>query len=1104
MKKLTTIIVRAPLCPKSSIQKKFLYFLFFPLFLLPSKFLYAQNSHSLTIKGLVFSANDKGFLPGATVRNSDGKKTVTDIQGEFELNTSDTTGTITITFVGYKPTTIFYTSRNFGPFKVGLIPLASQLNEVIISTGYQTIPKERATGSFVQLDSALINRRVSTDILSRLEGVTSGLLFNRNTSASSTGTLDLSIRGHSTLFSNDQPLIVVDNFPYDGDINNINPDDVSSITVLKDAAAASIWGVRAGNGVIVITTKKGKLNQKLSIGFNANYTLGEKPNIYYDPNFLDANDFINVEQTLFKLGFYDSQLASGNQVVSPVVQLLADARAGTIPNASATDQINSLRNYDVRNDINNYFYRLSGTQQYNLNLKGGTDKSDYYLSLGYDDDNSNLVGNKNDRITINNSYNFYPVKGLQFSAGLFYTKTNTQSNNTVSGITSVAGMNNIYPYAQLADANGNPLPIVHNLPFSFINSPANANYLDWNYRPLDELKNADNTSSYFDNRITLGLKYSFLKGFSFDVKYAYENVKTNVNDYFNPNTFYARNLINEYSQANSNGSLTYPIPIGGILQQSDAELISNRIRAQLNYSHEWGVNSFSAILGSELSSIVTQANEPSPAYGYNKDTRTNYPAIDFVDYFGLYPNSLGSAQIPNNQSYSLATDHYISYFSNAAYTYREKYTISASGRIDKSNLFGVNTNQKAVPLFSTGLAWDIGKEQFYPFEWLPNAKLRVTYGYSGNINKSATAVTTLLQSSNSYLTGLPYNVIANPGNPNLGWEKDRMINIGLDFGTKNQLITGTAEVYFKKATNLFGNAVLAPSSGYQSIFENTASSSGNGVDITINTRNIYTPEFRWLTTFLYSYTLDKVTKYDVPSNAITYLTGADGNSGGITPIVGAPLFAIYSYKAGPLTHATGDPQGYLNGQLSTDYAYIINNTAPSGLVYNGPSRPTSFGSLRNTFFYQNWSLSFNVVYKLGYYFRRSSISYSNLYNGWQGNSDFTKRWQKPGDELTTTVPSMPLPPLDDNREFFYDYSQTLVDNGDHIRMQDITLSYDLAKHLGKRSPFNSLTVYGNINNVGIIWKANHDGLDPDVFSNGAETGLPIPRTYSIGVKSNFK
>ena len=1030
-------------------------------------------------------------------------KTVTDPDGQFKIISPVSNGAFTVRFIGYRTAIINFGGSSTGHITVRLCSAQNTLSEVsIVSTGYQLIPKERSTGSFVQIDSTLINRRVSTDIISRLEGIVPGLLFNRNTLNAANGTPDLSIRGHSTLFSNDQPLVVVDNFPYDGDINNINPNDVASITVLKDAAAASIWGVRSGNGVIVITTKKGKPNQKLTIAFNTNLTIGNKPDVKYDPNFLDAADFINVEQTLFKTGFYDSDLNYGFPAVTPVIQLLAEQRAGTISAANAASQIDALKQVDVRNDIEKYFYRKSADQQYDLNFRGGGNKSDYYVSLGYDNNLANLTGNSNNRVTINTSYNFYPIRNLQFTLGVNYTRNNGKDNSTLSDLNPSG--KTIYPYAQFASPNGNPLPVVKNYSQSFVNDPANAQYLDWNYRPLDELKNADNNTSSFDNRINTGVKYSFLKGFSIEGKYSFENTQTSTNNYFSQSTYYTRNLINTYTQQNPDGTLSYPVPLGGILTQTDGSLVSHHVRGQLNYSAAWNKSSFAAIAGSELSSAINTVDYQAPAFGYNKETGSSNSSIDYLDYYGFYPRGSGSGQVPHSQNFGKLTDHYLSYFANAAYTYNDKYTLSASGRVDESNLFGVNINQKAVPLYSAGIAWDLSKEDFYNLKWLPGAKLRATYGYNGNVNKTATAVTTIIQQGNGFYTGVPYAAIANPGNPDLEWEKDRMINLGLDFNTKDQVFSGSVEFYFKKGINLFGNESLPPSTGNALFFGNNSGTAGHGIDLVLNSHTIYHEKFRWLTSFLYSHAVDKVTQYNVQSTTSNYLTTGSGNGGTITPLVGAPVFGIYSYRSGPLTHDAGDPQGYLDGQLSTDYSAILRNTTISGLLFNGSARPTSYGSLRNTFIYKAWSLSFNAIYKFGYYFRRSSISYGSLYTYWQGNKDFEKRWLAPGDELKTNVPSMQAPPVDQNRDFFYTYSQSLVDKGDHIRLQDITVDYDLTKSVWKKSPFTNLSLYAYINNVGILWRANHDGLDPDVYSAAGVTSLPIPRTYSIGIKSNFK
>jgi TonB-linked SusC/RagA family outer membrane protein len=1106
MKNLTNNRVLASPCPFQIFIPPPIAALLLFLILFGSSILsVAQTNHHILISGTIVSATDQKPLLGATIiLLSNNQRALTDGNGYFRLTTPDTSGKIQVIFVGHETQILTFNSHFHGPYQIRLVENYTDLKEVIVSTGYQKLPKERVTGSFFQLDSTLINRRVSTDIVSRLEGVVPGLLFNRNTSASSSNTLDLSIRGHSTLFSNDQPLIVLDNFPYDGDINNINPNDIASISVLKDAAAASIWGVRSGNGVIIITTKQGQQNQPLSMEFNSNFTIGEKPDIYYDPNFLDANDFINVEQTLFKGGFYDRKIRSGYQVISPVVQLLANQRSGLITQTQADNLIDGLRQIDVRKDIEKYFYKKSFLQQYNLNFRGGGKNSDYYSSIGYDKNLSALVGNTSQRITISNSLNFRPVKNLDISASWFFSKDNGKSNAALRGINQVSGINHLYPYAQLSDSQANPLAIVHAFSQSFINSTANSKLLDWNYRPLDELKNADNQSTGIDNRLTAGMKYTILNGLSAEVKYAYEIANNEERDYYSQDTYYTRNLINGFAQLNSDGMYNYPIPLGGVYNLSSAKLASNRIRGQFNFNRDWRNNSLSIIGGTEWSSVQNYSIVNAPAYGYNKSTGASVPSIDFLTNYVQNPKNLGTSQIPNNQYYSKFNDNYISYFANGAYTYDQKYSVSISGRIDKSNLFGVNTNQKAVPLFSTGLAWNLGKERFYNFSLIPDIKLRATFGYNGNVNKSVSAITTLLQQTNSYYSNSPYNVISSPGNPNLGWEKDRMINLGIDFSLRKQIISGSIEYYNKKGDNLFGYEQLPPSSGQLQFFGNTANTKGHGFDVLINSRNISTPDFKWTTNFIYNNAIDKVSKYFFQT-AITDYVSQNGNSGVITPIVGAPLFAIYAFRSGPLTHQTGDPQGYLNGQLSTDYPAIRAQTKPSDLQFFGSARPTHFGSVRNTLIFKQITLSANVIYKLGYYFYKPSINYYSLYYNWTGNKDFLKRWQNPGDEAKTKIPSIASLPINSDREFFYEYSDVNVENGSHIRLQDIMLSYDLKSLLGKKSSFSSLNIYGYVNNVGILWKANHAGLDPDVYlSNGGATSLPIPRTYSIGIKTNIK
>ena len=325
-------------------------------------------------------------------------------------------------------------------------------NNVIVSTGYQDISKERATGSFTTISNKLLNRSVSTGILNRIENVSSGVLFDRRNN----GQPVLHIRGQSTILSDASPLIVVDNFPYEGDINNLNPNDIENVTILKDAAAASIWGSRAGNGVIVITTKKGKEGQPLKLELNSNLTIGDKPDLFYNRNFINSADFIGVEKMLFAQGYYSWQEGYADQTLSPVVQLLIAERDGKITPAEADSRINALKQIDVRNEISKYFYQKSLNQQYALSLSGGQRQLTYFLSGGFDQNRDNLVRNGLSRVTLHSVTQWHPVQPLDINVGLTYTNSTQRENNTGAALINSGGGKGLYPYAQLADANGNP------------------------------------------------------------------------------------------------------------------------------------------------------------------------------------------------------------------------------------------------------------------------------------------------------------------------------------------------------------------------------------------------------------------------------------------------------------------------------------------------------------------------------------------------------------------------------------------------------------------------------------------------------------------------
>jgi len=1065
-----------------------------------------QPQKPVTITGRVTDTVGTPLIGATIAIKKTGKAVITDDKGEFSIiaNSGDV---VACSYIGYNSYE-FTLNDNAPPFvTIMLHPRTNGLKEVVVNNGYQKMSLQTTTGSFATVDNQLFNRETGANVLNRLEGIVPGLLFNKNVPASAG--IDISIRGTSTLFSNTQPLIVVDNFPYDGDIQNINPNDVENVTILKDAAASAIWGARSGNGVIVITTKKGKRNQPLSIEFNANVTVGDKPNLFYSPNFIDSKDFISVEKSLFDAGYYDSQLSDPKHpVVSPVVQILANQRAGTISSSQGNSEINSFENLDVRNDLTKYFLRKSIDQQYNLNFRGGSVRDDYFYSFGYDGHLDNQVGNDNNRITVNGNNNFYPFKNLVINTQIVYTRTKADNNGQLGNLSE--GQNysyNPYPYAQLADKNGNALAIPKDFNPAWVTNPtAQAGLLDWQFRPLDELQNADNTGTASDFQLKTGIGYSFFKGFKAEIKYSFENSEANNGNYFSQQTYYTRNLINEYTDftaSNAQGT-QYPIPLGGIYNSSNSSVISNHLRGQLSYDNNWNSkHQLSALAGAEIADTKGGYSANATAYGYDK-TSENYTTVDFANSYLEQPYGFGN-RIPDAQEYYYTDNRFISYFGTLQYSYFNRYGITGSLRIDKSNLFGVNANQKAVPLNTAGIFWEPSSEGFYKIDWLPLLKIRISHGNSGNVNTSASALTTITTLSGSRYFNLPFAQITFPGNPDLKWEKDAVTNLGIDFGVKNNLITGSFDYYFRKATDLYGTSSLPPSTGNATIYGNVAATKGHGFELVLNFSMIRSSNFSWTSNFLLSESIDEVTKWNAQSGAGTYLLG-DASAGSIAPSVGKPVFAIYSYKSAGLTHETGDPQGYLNGQLSTNYGEIISHdNSVDSLKLWGSARPTTYGSFRNTFTYKAFSFSANVIYKLNYYFRKSMLGYNSLFTDWEMNNQFAKRWMQPGDELKTSVPSMPsLTNLDGNRDAFYSFSETSVDKGDHIRLQDLTLSYNIKSPKLFQHAFKSINIYCVASNIAILWRANHDHLDPDLYTQSSFlSGYPTPRTISFGFRGNL-
>lgn len=970
----------------------------------------------------------------------------------------------------------------------------------IVNDGYTKKAKDSFPGSADVVDSKLIKRGVSTNILDRISNLTSGLYFNPVLQTANGSTpADITIRGQSTFYADVKPMIIVDNFPYEGDINNINPNDIENVTILKDAAATAIWGARAGNGVIVITTRREKASRRRTT-FSSSITFQPRPDVRHLSMISNA-DYIDLEKNLYGQGFYASDLTSASVYapITPVVWLLYAADRGMISHEEANTRIEAMKKYDVRKDIQKYLYQNSLNQQHSLQVSGRTAKADYFVSLGWDRNLANLTGMEYDRLTFRTQGNYTINRFWQLSAGVSYAEgTSTNGNNPGYNYLSYHANKAFYPYARLKDNNGNALPIYADYNPDIIRQTSALGLQDWSYYPVSDINAETNKVKSKDYVVNLGIQYKLSNALHLDINYQLETQSITGNDNHAVSSYFARDLINTYAQVDpATHQLSYPVPPGGIADLSHQRLLSHQGRVQLSYNKYWdSTRNLSLMGGYEIHSLVNSGNS-SRLYGLNSSQAP--PAINDTI---LYPSYMTGEpkSIPESAGPFRKIDHFLSFFINGSYTFHRAYTLSVSAREDQANLFGVATNQKGVPLWSVGTAWHLHRQGFFHSNWLSVLTLRGTIGTTGNISRLATAYTTATYFPNG-ITGTPYPTatIQNPPNGHLRWEVVKIFNLGLDFATKGNVINGSIEYYTKDGTDLLAQANADPTLGViqnpgttPSVYRNTASTKGSGIDVELTSRNLQ-GKFRWSTNYIFSYASSRVTRFSMQENAgNVYLSYLSPN-----PLPGRPIYGVYSYKWKGLDPHTGDPVGVLNGRPSTNWDSIYNNTAVRDMEYNGPARPTIFGALRNNFGLGRFTMSFNISYKFGYYFRKPSLSYDDLFHKWTGSGDYSKRWQKAGDEQFTYVPGLNYS-ASAARDLFYINSSVRVGKADHVKFEDINFSYDMDNLHWGFFRCQHLKVFTYLSNLWMIWTANREGIDPDAV-NAPREG----KRYSLGLSVTF-
>lgn len=1075
----------------SQIIKGILIFLSFTLM---ETTLAGSHYPGITVKGQVVNEIDNPVLVTVTVKGTK-TATATDDSGKFVLRNISPNATLIITGVNIETFEVAVNGRE----DLGTLKAKTKIakdKEVVVeaNNGYYSQKPNEINGAVVVVDNNTLNQQTQPDILKRLDGMVSGLTFNNKHNPNPQSDLGISIRGLGTINGPLDPLIVLDNFIYEGNIRNINPADIQSVTILKDAAATSIYGARGGNGVIVLTSKKGRFNQPLKLDINSTITFAPKPDLNSLPSISPA-DYIDVNQFLFKKGFYDDIVNYNyyyHSPVPPAIQTFIDRSNGIISAADSASIINSYKSHNIKDDYRKYFYSPQTIQQYTIGLSGGSLKNSFTASVGYNGNTGSLQQVYN-KLNLRIANNFRPLPGMEINLDAWYT---TAKN--ISGAPSYVDIEGTQvPYLSLADSKGDPLAIPHLYDLAYVDSAGGGRLLNWKYYPLEDYKHNRSTAITEALIADLGIRYELFKGLSLSLKYRYQKQSIITSELSDTASFETRDLINRFTQIDpATGDITYIVPIGSIFNLYNESTNSSNLRGQLDFYHHWKQHSISALFGVEQRQIINNSLY-NTIYGYNKDPLTS-AAIDNVNEYPTFVD--GSYQvIPGAPTLSSTTNRFVSFYSNVSWLLKEKYSLSWSGRKDGANIFGANTNDQWKPLWSAGIGWVLSQEKFYHFKPLSYLRLKASYGYSGNVDLSKTSAP-LAFFSTDYTTNLPIARITTLNNPDLRWEQDKQVNFGLEFSAFKKRISVELDYYVKKGSDLYGSTPYDYTTwgASSTIVKNVASIKGHGVDLNIHSVNI-NRGFSWTTDLIISSNKTKTTAYYTTQaeNGITLLGG--GTS--ITPVIGKPLYAIAAYKWKGL-NSSGDPVGYLDGKPSTDYKSIIADVLQKGIKsesvnYIGAALPTSSGSLINDFSYEGFTVSVNIGFEMGYYFNKPTLSYSALFYSGVGSGEFNRRWQKPGDEMTTSVPALVYTdyPQFSQRDQFYGNAAINVLKGDNVRIRYINFSY---RPISKNHFLNNAEIFASISNLGIIWRANEEGFDPDFPASIA----PL-KSYSFGVRAAF-
>lgn len=1080
-----------------------------------------QDNMAKLIRGTVVDENDEPLV-GVVVRDkASNRGTITDIDGHFRFEVSDREKTTLIaSYIGKKTLTYSLKGKDSANLHLTLQDDNQVMDEVVV-TGYQQLDRRHLTSAITSVKMDDIQMPGVTDLSRMLEGKIPDLIVTSNSSEVNS-TPHLRIRGTSTIIGNREPLWVVDGIimtdpvslspdvPNDPDyinrignaISGLNPQDIERLDVLKDAAATALYGTRAANGVIVITTKKGRAGKPV-VSYSVTGTFRQRPR-YTDRRIdvMNSQERIRFSQDLVSMHYiypYGMPLVGYEYALSNLYN-------GTYTEEQFQAEV--ARMQTMNTDWFDLLTHDSFSQDHNVNVSGGSEALRYYASLGYTDEDDVINNTTNRRYTATAKLDLSLSQRLQLSFNI-----NGYLNDRKYAQSSINPINYAYNTSRAIPAMN------EDGTYAFYQRYTNNGYRQFNI--LNELDNSYQKQNTNGVTATVNLHYNATDWLSLNGILSASATNANLEGYWGEQTFHVAELRrSDYGETPPSES---ELPYGGELSKQGTRNKNYMARIQANINKYLGddkMHYLNIAIGGEANSTHYESYSDTER-GYYRNRGRSFVSNLSVDDFPNYTTwLLGNVPTIEDQRTNL-----LSAYATASYSYGNYFTLNANTRYDGSNQFGSRSNEKLLPVWSVSGMANLNSILHLTdkWKWLDVLTLKASYGEQGNMLDGQTPELVIRKGSMSDYYGEMYSTVSSFANPDLQWEKTRSTNVGVEASLWGGRLMLGFEYYYKKTTDAFMDKPISDVNGFDSYVVNSGTVVNRGYNVNITATPVRIKDFNWL----FSGSLSRVfNEMHTAPGTETY--DLDAFLNGTAVVQGQPIGTFWSYRFLGLSPADGGPlfddweerQSELENMSQYEaYTHV--------LVPSGQREPNITGSINNTFSYKAWRLNIGLYYSLGANTRLFRL-FDNFVSGYSAetniNRDILNAWRGPSDELTTDIPaimgqgsngyyhynthwsssnlSYSGPQLASNAWDMYDYSDIRVVSADYLKIQSVSLTYEVPQQWLSSHHLQRLAVTLGATNLYTFCNKRLRGQTP-TQGGFSEVQLSDTPTYSIGLSLNF-